>query len=99
MPPRRTRTCWRRCPGLFPARADLADWTAEDVRPFLYFALEVFGADRLMWGSDWPIVDLAGGYAKAWWELNGLFAELDAAEREAIRGGTAARAYRIEAPA
>ena len=25
-----------------------------------------FGADRLMWGSDWPIVDLAGGYAKAW---------------------------------
>jgi L-fuconolactonase len=84
--------------GIFPARADLADWTAEDVRPFLYFALEVFGADRLMWGSDWPIVNLAGGYEKAWWELNGLFAELDAAERAALRGGTAARAYRIEAP-
>ena len=85
--------------GLFPARADLADWTAEDLRPFLDFALEVFGADRLMWGSDWPIVNLAGGYEKAWTELNRLFDDLGAAERAALRGGTAARAYRIEAPA
>ena len=83
--------------GLFPARGDLADWTADDVRPFLHDALEVFGAERLMWGSDWPIVDLAGGYAKAWTELNRLFDELAPAERAALRGGTAARAYRIEA--
>ena len=64
--------------GLFPARGDLADWTADDVRPFLHDALEAFGAERLMWGSDWPIVDLAGGYAKVWTELNRLFDELDA---------------------
>jgi L-fuconolactonase len=83
--------------GLFPAGRDLADWTAEDVRPFLHVALEAFGADRLMWGSDWPIVELAGGYEKAWRELNDLFAELDALERAAILGDTAARAYRIEA--
>ena len=81
--------------GLFPARGDLADWTAEDVRPFFHVALEVFGADRLMWGSDWPIVNLAGGYEKAWRELNLLFAELDASERAAVLGGTAARAYRV----
>jgi L-fuconolactonase len=81
--------------GLFPAGRDLADWTAEDVRPFLHVALEAFGADRLMWGSDWPIVELAGGYDKAWRELDGLFAELSPAERAALRGGTAARAYRI----
>jgi L-fuconolactonase len=84
--------------GLFPAGRELGDWTAEDLRPFVHVAVDAFGPERLMWGSDWPIVELAGGYARAWTELNVLFAELGAAERAAILGGTAARAYRIAAP-
>jgi len=81
--------------GLFPARADMTDWKLDEVQPFFEFALEVFGADRLMWGSDWPIVVLAGGFERAWREHNRMFDALSEAERAAIRGGTAARVYRI----
>jgi L-fuconolactonase len=81
--------------GLYPAVGDLAAWTAADVRPYLEVALRLFGADRLMFGGDWPISVLAGGYVRVWDELSVLFAELGAAEREAILGGTAARFYGI----
>ncbi|MFN8224786.1 MAG: amidohydrolase family protein [Gaiellales bacterium] len=83
--------------GLFPSRGDMSAWTAETIRPFVFFALEVFGADRLMWGSDWPISDLAGGYRKAWDELSLLLGELSPRERDSILWRTAARVYRIRA--
>lgn len=38
-----------------------ADWSDEDLRPYVDHLIECFGPDRLMWGSDWPVVDLAGG--------------------------------------
>ena len=38
-----------------------APWTDNDLRPYVDHLLECFGAERLMWGSDWPVVDLAGG--------------------------------------
>jgi L-fuconolactonase len=76
---------------------DLAAWTADDVRPYLELALELFGADRLMFGGDWPISVLAGGYVRVWEELGRLFDELPADDRAAIVGGTAAEFYRIPA--
>ncbi len=79
--------------GLFPARGKLDEWDAEDVRPFFAHALECFGADRLMWGSDWPIAELAGGYEKVVVESERLFAELSEPERDALWGGTATRFY------
>lgn len=42
-----------------------ADWTAERLQPFTDHLLATFGPGRLLWGSDWPVVNLAGGYA-AW---------------------------------
>lgn len=81
--------------GLFPARGDMSDWTVDDIRPFVDYAIEQFGADRLMFGSDWPIANLAGGYPKVWEALNSIFDTLSATEREAILGGTAARFYSI----
>lgn len=38
-----------------------AHWTDDDLRPYVDHLLECFGPERLMWGSDWPVVDLAGG--------------------------------------
>jgi L-fuconolactonase len=38
-------------------------WQDDDLRRFVDHLLECFGPRRLMWGSDWPVVDLAGGYA------------------------------------
>ena len=38
-----------------------APWTAEDIRNVVEFAFELFGPDRLMFGSDWPATELGGG--------------------------------------
>lgn len=81
--------------GLYPSVGDQMDWNADDVRPYLEIALELFGPDRLMFGGDWPISVLAGGYLRVWEQLNRLFDELRPAHREAILGGTAARFYAI----
>ena len=40
------------------------DWDDDDLRPYVDHLLECFGAGRLMWGSDWPVVDLAGGMSR-----------------------------------
>ena len=39
-------------------------WNDEELRPYVEHLLWCFGAERLMWGSDWPVVDLAGSYAR-----------------------------------
>jgi L-fuconolactonase len=57
------------------------------------FALELFGAGRLMFGSDWPVAELGGGYVKVWTELSKIFDELSGPERDAVLGGTASRYY------
>jgi len=69
-------------------------WQADDLRRYVDHLFALFGPSRLMWGSDWPVVDLAGGYA-AWWEATGrlLPAGLSAEDRAAILGGTATRFY------
>jgi L-fuconolactonase len=70
------------------------DWRAEELRRYVDHLLAAFGPARLMWGSDWPVVDLAGGYA-AWREATGrlLPTGLSAEDRAAIMGGTATRFY------
>ena len=42
--------------------ADWHNWTAEDFRPYMEVVLEVFGAEKLTIGSDWPVCTLAGQY-------------------------------------
>lgn len=81
--------------GLYPAAGDITAWTSDDVRPYFELALELFGPDRLMFGGDWPISILAGGYVRVWEELSKLFAELSPDDRSAILGGTAAEFYGI----
>jgi L-fuconolactonase len=82
--------------GLYSATADSAAWTVDAVKPFVTRALEVFGADRLMYGGDWPISILAGGDRRVWEGLSAILAELDQEERRQILGGTAERFYGID---
>jgi L-fuconolactonase len=74
-------------------------WTAADLRDVVEFAVELFGPDRLMFGSDWPVAELGGGYAKVTAELFTLIGQLPPAGREAILGGTATRFYALGTPA
>ncbi len=70
-------------------------WSAQDLEPYIEKAVELFGVDRLMFGSDWPVCLLAGDYASVWRETNIALAGLNEPERRAILGGTAQRVYRI----
>lgn len=83
--------------GLYAAVGDPAGWTTADVRPFVEDALELFGARRLMYGGDWPISEIAGGYERTWASAQELVATLSDAERTALLGSTAANFYRIGA--
>ncbi|MBO0682075.1 MAG: amidohydrolase family protein [Candidatus Dormibacteraeota bacterium] len=79
--------------GLDAGGAD--EWTAADIAPYLDRALELFGPERLMFGSDWPVANLRGGYGKVWRETNLALARLSADERARILGGTAIAFYRL----
>lgn len=81
--------------GLYAASGDLADWTPELVQPFLSHALDIFGPTRLMYGGDWPISQLAGGYWRVWDGITALLADLPEQERESILGRTAVEFYSI----
>ena len=70
-------------------------WDAEQIAPYARHAIEVFGPDRLMYGSDWPVCTLAASYGEVWELANALIKGLTEAERAAILGGTAARVYRL----
>jgi L-fuconolactonase len=59
------------------------------------FVLERFGASRVMWGSDWPVLDLASTYAQWWADTQALLAPLGAVARAAVLGDTARRIYRL----
>ena len=82
--------------GLYPPDPS---WTAEDLRGVVEFAFELFGPDRLMFGSDWPVAELGGGYVKMRTELGKLFDQLSAPERDAILSTTATRFYALGVPA
>ena len=81
--------------GLNTVTADFENWSYEDIKPLVDFAIETFGADRLMFGSDWPVATLAGDYAKVWNETNKCLADLSAEERGAILGGTGGAFYQL----
>jgi L-fuconolactonase len=75
--------------------ADLERWTPEDLQPYIDVALAAFGPRRLMYGSDWPVLLLAGDYARWFGTVSNAISKLSKAEQERIMGGTAAEAYGI----
>lgn len=78
--------------------ADWAHWTVADLHPFVLTALELFGPDRLMFGSDWPVCLLAAAYDRVLAALGEVVDDhLSADERAAVYGGTATRVYGLEA--
>jgi L-fuconolactonase len=76
--------------------ADWARWTVDDLRPFVEVAVELFGPDRLMFGSDWPVCELAAPYVKVLDAMRTCLDWLSPAEHEAIFARTAIRTYGLE---
>jgi len=71
-------------------------WTADTLKPYVDVLLEAFGPERLMWGSDWPVLNETGDYAAWLGACVTLTAQLSPSDREAIFGTTAARFYGVE---
>jgi L-fuconolactonase len=78
--------------------ADWETWTAEDLVPAIGTAVEAFGTDRLMFGSDWPVALLAGDYDRVWRATCRALSllSLSDAEQAGILGDNAAALYRLE---
>ena len=70
----------------------------EAVRPVLHFLLETFGAERLIWGSDWPVLTLAASYARWTAVCEALLGELAPQEQARIWSGNAQTFYGLEIP-
>jgi L-fuconolactonase len=83
--------------GLYPVDGPMDRWDVEDIAPFVDRGVELFGAERLMYGGDWPIAELGGGYRRVWGGLSTLFARLDPRSRARICAGTAREFYRLPA--
>ena len=76
--------------------ADWQRWSIDDLRPYFETALECFGPERLLAGSDWPVCLLGTSYSRWWQTLGELVGELSTSEQQAILGGNAIRIYGLE---
>jgi L-fuconolactonase len=75
--------------------ADWHEWTVEDLYRYVDAALERFGPDRVMIGSDWPVCTLAGSYGAVLDIVRSAIAARPEADRRAILGGTARRFWNL----
>ena len=75
------------------------DWQPEDLQPWAAHVLDCVGPQRILWGSDWPVLNLASSYA-GWMAVSrAMLAHLNDMERAAIFGDNARRFYRLNCPA
>lgn len=70
-----------------------SDWTLETLAPVVDHLLATFGPERLIFGSDWPVVTLRASYAQWIEAAEALLANLTEAQRIAVFGGNAQKLY------
>lgn len=76
--------------------ADHDSWTTEDILPYAQHVLNSFGANRVMFGSDWPVSTMAADYQTSVNTALRLLQDLTPEERECVMDGNARRFYGIE---
>lgn len=69
------------------------DWHIEDLRPYADHILDAFGAERVMWGSDWPVCRLRAEYNDWLSTAQQLTSALGPDQKKEVFGGAAARFY------
>lgn len=76
--------------------ADWNAWTPDDLRPYVETALDIFGVDRVMYGSDWPVCLLAGSYGAVKEALETALPPLSSGEKAQVFGGNAIGFYGLD---
>ena len=75
--------------------ADFNNWKPADFTPYLEVVFEAFGIKRLMYGSDWPVCNVAGGYSKALGILENYTHQLTENEKSLFFGANANSFYNL----
>ena len=83
---------WCKLSGMV-TEADWEQWQTEDLKPYVDVALEAFGPERCMFGSDWPVSELAASYQQVFDALMQCMGGLSENERAQILGTTATNFY------
>ena len=76
--------------------ADFKSWTPEQIHPYMLLALEAFGPERCMYGSDWPVCLVAGTYTQVEELTTNFISSLSTTEQAAIMGQNAVDFYGLE---
>ncbi len=77
------------------AYADEATWTVDDIRPYVEHAIESFGWDRVVWGSDWPVCTLTASLSMWMAALHALLLGCSEGERKRLLSANARRIWRL----
>ena len=70
-------------------------WHNDDFTPYLDAVVEMFGTDRLMYGSDWPVCNLSASYEGMYGITTNYFSRFTQSEQEKVFGGNATRFYKL----
>ena len=73
-------------------------WKSDDLRPYVRHVLELFGFDRCMFGSDWPVCRLAGSWKEVLAGFTQAHGPIDKDLRVKLTGENAARFYKLDVP-
>lgn len=86
---------WCKLSGIV-TEANWDTWTPDQIRPYLETAVECFGRNRVMIGSDWPVCTLAATYAETMELVTDMVADWSESDRDAVLGGTATRLWQLD---
>jgi len=75
--------------------ADFNTWTEQQIHPYMEVVLNSFGAERTMYGSDWPVCLVAGNYTRVKNLTTEFIAKLSTTEQKAIMGDNAIQFYNL----
>ncbi len=76
--------------------ADWQQWKPADLKPYVETALEAFGPERCMYGSDWPVCELAATYEQVYQSLVEIIGPVSDTEKSKIFGSTAEKFYNLQ---
>ena len=86
---------WCKLSGMV-TEADWQNWTVEQLVPYIREALEVFGPDRCLFGSDWPVCTLAASFTQVLSCVCAGISHLSEAEKSRVLAGSAVDLYRLD---
>ena len=75
--------------------ADHKSWTREQLRPYIDHVVECFGPDRILYGGDWPVSELAGSYGQWLETLDWATQDFSKPEKHKLFRDNAIKAYRL----